>query len=71
MEVPLPGGNSIEKGVYVMPLHKDFIRKAVNDAVKKHGSSVQPEELEKILTAAIYDIFNSRDFENYIKEIVK
>lgn len=71
MEVPLPGGNSIEKGVYVMPLHKDFIRKAVNDAVKKHGASVQPEELEKILTAAIYGIFNSRDFENYIKEIVK
>ena len=54
-----------------MPLHKDFIRKAVNDAVKKHGSSVQPEELEKILTAAIYGIFNSRAFENYIKEIVK
>ncbi len=54
-----------------MPLHKDFIKKAVKEAVKKHGSSVQPEELEKILTAAIYDIFNSRDFENFIKEIVK
>ena len=71
MEVPLPGGNSIEKGVYVMPLHKDFIRKAVNDAVKKHWSSVPEEEIEKILVSAIYNIFNSRDFENYIKEIVK
>ena len=71
MEVPLPGGNSIEKGVYVMPLHKDFIRKAVNDAVKKHWSSVPEEEIEKILASAIYSIFNSRDFENYIKEIVK
>lgn len=54
-----------------MPLHKDFIRKSVKDAIKKHGASVQPEELEMILTAAIYDIFNSRDFENYIKELVK
>ena len=54
-----------------MPLHKDFIRKAVKESVKKHVSNVQPEELEKILTAAIYDIFNSRDFENFIKEIVK
>lgn len=71
MEVPLPGGNSIEKGVYVMPLHKDFIRKAVNDAVKKHGSSVPEEEIEKILVSAIYNIFNSRDFEQLIKEIVK
>ena len=71
MEVPLPGGNSIEKGVYVMPLHKDFIRKAVNDAVKKHWSSVPEEEIEKILVSAIYSIFNSRDFEQLIKEIVK
>lgn len=54
-----------------MPLHKGFIRKAVNDAVKKHGSSVPEEEIEKILASAIYSIFNSRDFENYIKEIVK
>ncbi|MEY8517232.1 hypothetical protein AALC25_09940 [Lachnospiraceae bacterium 29-84] len=54
-----------------MPLHKDFIKKAMKESIKKHRSSVQPEELEKILTAAIYDIFNSRDFENYIKEIVK
>ena len=69
--MPLPGGNSTERGVYIMPLHKDFIKKAVKESIKKHGSSVQPEELEKILTAAIYDIFNSRDFENFIKEIVK
>ena len=54
-----------------MPLHKDFIRKAVKEAIKKHGDSVQPEELENILTAAIYGIFNSSDFENYIKELVK
>lgn len=71
MEVPLPGGNSIEKGVYVMPLHKDFIKKAVNNAVKKHGSAVPEEEIEKILVSAIYNIFNSRDFEQLIKEIVK
>ena len=61
-----------------MPLHKDFIRKAVNDAVKKHWSSVPEEEIEKILVSAIYNIFNSRgvrthsrDFEQLIKEIVK
>lgn len=54
-----------------MPIHKDFIRKAVKDAIKNHGSSVPPEELEEILTAAIYNIFNSRDFERYIKEISK
>ena len=71
MEVLLPGGNSIEKGVYVMPLHKDFIKKAVNNAVKKHGSAVPEEEIEKILVSAIYNIFNSRDFEQLIKEIVK
>ena len=71
MEVPLPGGNSIEKGVYVMPLQRGFIKKAVNDAVKKHGSSVPEEEIEKILVSAIYNIFNSREFEQLIKEIVK
>lgn len=54
-----------------MPLHKDFIRKAVNDSVKKYGASVSPEEIEKILTSTIYDIFNSRDFEQFIKEISK
>lgn len=54
-----------------MSLQHGFIKKAVKDAIKKHGSSVQSEELEKILTAAIYDIFNSRDFERLIKEIVK
>ena len=54
-----------------MPLHKDFIRKAVNDAVKNHWSSVPEEEIEKILVSAIYNIFNSRDFEQLIKEIVK
>lgn len=54
-----------------MSLHKDFIRKAVNDAVKKHGVSVPAEEFEKILVSAIYDIFNSRDFEQLIKEIAR
>ena len=54
-----------------MPLHKDFIRKSVNNAVKKHGVSIPPEEIEKILVTAIYDIFNSRDFEQLIKEIAK
>lgn len=54
-----------------MPLHKDFIRKSVNDAVKKYGASIPSEEIEKILVSTIYDIFNSRDFERLIKEIVK
>lgn len=61
----------MKKGVYVMPLQRGFIKKAVNDAVKKHGSSVPEEEIEKILVSAIYNIFNSRDFEQLIKEIVK
>lgn len=71
MEVQLPGCKSIAKGVSCMSLHKDFIKKAVNDAVKKHWSSVPAEEIEKILVSAIYDIFNSRDFEQLIKDIVK
>lgn len=54
-----------------MPLQRGFIKKAVNDAVKKHGASVPEEEIEKILVSAIYNIFNSRDFEQLIKEIVK
>ena len=54
-----------------MPLQRGFIKKAVNDAVKKHGSSVPEEEIKKILVSAIYNIFNSRDFEQLIKEIVK
>ena len=54
-----------------MPLQRGFIKKAVNDAVKKHGSSVPEEEIEKILVSAIYNIFNSRDFEQLIKDIVK
>ena len=52
-----------------MPLHKDFIQKAVNDAIKKHGCTVPEEELSKILTSALYDIFNSRDFERIVKEM--
>lgn len=40
MEVQLPGCKSIAKGVSCMSLHKDFIKKAVNDAVKKHGLTV-------------------------------
>ena len=32
---------------------------------------VPEEEIEKILVSAIYNIFNSRDFEQLIKEIVK
>ena len=54
-----------------MSLKRGFIKKAVKESIKKHGSSVPEEEIEKILVSAIYHIFNSRDFENYIKEIVK
>lgn len=54
-----------------MSLQHGFIKKAVSEAVKKHGSSVPSEEIEKILVSAIYNIFNSRDFELLIKEIVK
>lgn len=71
MEVPLPGGNSIEKGVYIMPLHKDFIKKTVKEAVEKHNVSAPPEELEKVLSSAIYNILNSTDFKRYVKELVK
>lgn len=54
-----------------MPLHKDFIITSVKNAIKNYASSVPPEELEKILTAAIYGVLNSRDFEQYVKEITK
>ena len=54
-----------------MPLHSDFIRIAVKNAIKKNNVSIPPEELENILTSAIYNVFNSRDFERYIKEITK
>lgn len=39
-----------------MPLHKDFIKKTVKEAVEKHNVSVPPEELEKVLSSAIYNI---------------
>jgi hypothetical protein len=56
-----------------LPLHKDFIRKSVSKAIKEYVStdSVSVEELEKILTAAIYNVLDSRDFERHIKEITK
>lgn len=56
-----------------MPLHKDFIKKAAKKAIREHVSAdlISAEELEQIITAAIYDVLNSRDFEAYIKEIAK
>ena len=54
-----------------MPLHKDFIKKTVKEAVEKHNVSVPPEELEKVLSSAIYNILNYTDFKPYEKELVK
>lgn len=56
-----------------MPLHKDFIKISVSKAVKNYASidSIPAEELENILTAAIYNVLNSRDFEEHIKEITR
>lgn len=54
-----------------MPLHKNFITKAVKDAVKNSCITIPSEELEKVLSSAIYQVLNSRDFESYIKEITK
>lgn len=54
-----------------MPLHKDFITKTVKEAVKKHNVSVPPEELEKVLSSAIYKVLDSSDFKRYVKELVK
>jgi hypothetical protein len=54
-----------------MPLHKDFIKRSVKEAVKTHNVSVPPEELEKVLSSAIYNILNSSDFKRYVKELLK
>lgn len=54
-----------------MSLHKDFITKAVKEAVKKHSVSMPPEELEKVLSSAIYKILDSSDFKRYVKELLK
>lgn len=54
-----------------MPLHKDFITNAVKESVKKHNVSSPPEELEKVLSSAIYKILNSSDFKRYVKELLK
>ncbi len=56
-----------------MPLHKDSIKKPVKKAIKGHVSTdpISAEELEQIITAAIYDVLNFCGFEAYIKEIAK
>ena len=54
-----------------MPLHKDFIKKTVKEAVEKHNVSVPPEELEKVLSSSIYNVLNSTDFKRYVKELLK
>jgi hypothetical protein len=54
-----------------MSLHHDFITRAVSSAADKYGKSSVSEETVKVLSAAIYDILHSRDFERYIKELSK
>ena len=52
-----------------MPIYKDAIKKSVAKAVKKYGSSVPEEELVQIITAALYDVLSSTEFERYVKEL--
>ena len=52
-----------------MPIYKDAIKTSVAKAVKKYGSSVPEEELVQIITAALYDVLSSTEFERYVKEL--
>lgn len=54
-----------------MPIYKDAIKKSVARAVDTYGSSVPKEELVPILTAALYDVLSSTEFERYVKELAK
>lgn len=54
-----------------MPFHKDTVKASVAKAVKKYGASLPEEELVQIVSAALYDVLSSRDFERYVKEIAK
>ena len=52
-----------------MPIYKDAIKTSVAKAVKKYGGSIPEEELVRILTAALYDVLSSTEFERYVKEL--
>ena len=51
-------------GCYLSP-----IKTSVAKAVKKYGGSIPEEELVRILTAALYDVLSSTEFERYVKEL--
>lgn len=52
-----------------MPIYKDAIKTSVAKAVNKYGGSIPEEELVRILTAALYDVLSSAEFERYVKEL--
>ncbi len=54
-----------------MPLHKDTILNAVQSALAQQGISTQNGQLSAAIASAIYSVLTSREFERYIKEIVK
>lgn len=54
-----------------MPIYKDVIKKSVSKAVQSCGVSIPKEELTEIITAALYDVLSSREFERYIAELSK
>lgn len=54
-----------------MPIHKDSIKNIVSNSLKSYGGNVPQEDFAKAVSSAIYAVLNSREFEDYVKEIAK